>query len=39
MTVLSFLSDLVGAALGALKFVLLSALKVGKWLWDRAHLR
>jgi len=38
MTALSVLSALVGSALGVLKFILLSALRAGRWVWDKARL-
>jgi hypothetical protein len=38
MSILSVISVLVGSALGVLKFILLSALRAGRWVWDKAHL-
>ena len=39
MTVLSFVMAVLGGILEVLKFAVLSALRLGRWLWDKAHLR
>ena len=39
MSAASLLSSIIGMVFKIVKFTIISVFKVGRWVWDKAHLR